>query len=654
MQAKPEEHEWDHSVCVQLLLLRLFFYKKSGGHTMDYKKTAISIVELVGGEGNVQNVIHCMTRLRFNLQDQSKVDRKRLEKVPGIMGTNISGDQFQIIIGNDVPKVYNAILENSTIKIDSKSKKSEKGTNPINAIFDVISGTFTPILPAIAGAGMIKGILAILLTFHWISDKSQVYTILNAIGDGAFYFLPILLAVSAARKFGSNIYVAAAIGAALLHPTITALLSAGQPVHFLGLPVTAVTYSSTVIPILLAIWIAAYVEKWVDRIIPSMFKLIFVPTLTLLIVVPVTLIAVGPLGSIIGNWLSAGVGSLFDHAGLFAGALLGGTWSLIIMTGMHYAFLPIAMNNIATKGYDVIMPSMFMANMGQAGATFAVSLRSKNKSFKSLAMTTSLTAVMGVTEPAMYGVNMRLKKPFIGGLIGGAVGGAYYSALGVKYFILGGNAGLPGLASFVGDTFIWAALGFPIAFAAGAVAAFLIGFEDVESEENQDTTTATATNTVDTKSQLVVAAEKVFSPLKGEVKPLSEVNDPTFSTGIMGKGLAIQPQEGKVVSPVTGRVTTIFKTKHAIGITSDNGAEILIHVGLDTVRLEGKHFTAHVKDGDFVEVGQTLVTFDMEAIKAEGYDLITPVIITNPDRYQTIEPVKKGSINAREAFLALQ
>ncbi|MEH7086243.1 beta-glucoside-specific PTS transporter subunit IIABC [Neobacillus drentensis] len=621
---------------------------------MDYKKTAISIIELVGGEGNVQNVIHCMTRLRFNLQDQSKVDRKRLEKVPGIMGINVSGDQFQIIIGNDVPKVYNAILENSAIKIDSKTKQSAKKQNPINAIFDVISGAFTPLLPAIAGAGMIKGILAIAIAFGWTTDKSQLYTILNAIGDGAFYFLPILLAVSLAKKFGSNMYVAAAIGAALLHPTLTALLGAGKPVAFLGIPVTAVTYSSTVIPILLAIWIAAYVEKWVDRIIPSMFKLILVPTLTLLIIVPVTLIAVGPLGSIIGNWLSLGVGALFEHGWIFAGLILGGTWSLIIMTGMHYAFLPVVMNNLTTKGYDVILPSMFMANMGQAGATFAVSLRSKNKSFKSLAMTTSLTAIMGVTEPAMYGVNMRLKKPFIGGLIGGAVGGAYYSAVGVKYFILGGNVGLPGVASFIGSTFILAIIGLPIAFAAGAIATFIMGFEDVEREGEQDTTTVEETNTFDTKSELVVAAEQVFSPLKGEVKALSEVNDPTFSTGIMGKGLAIQPQEGKVVSPVTGRVTTIFKTKHAIGITSDNGAEILIHVGLDTVRLQGKHFTAHVKDGDFIEVGQTLVTFDMDAIKAEGYDLMTPVIITNPDRYQTIEPVKQGKINTREAFLALQ
>ncbi|WML28247.1 beta-glucoside-specific PTS transporter subunit IIABC [Neobacillus sp. OS1-33] len=618
---------------------------------MDYNKSAKEILELVGGEVNIQHVIHCMTRLRFNLHDNSKVDRKKLEKVEGVMGTNISGDQFQIIIGNDVPKVYNAILGNSSIKADSQGKKSGKKKNVINSIFDVISGVFTPILPAIAGAGMIKGLLAAALAFGWLSDKSQIYTILNAIGDGAFYFLPILLAVSAARKFGSNVYVAATIAAALLHPTLTALLSAGKPVEFLGLPVTAVTYSSTVIPILLAIWIAAKVEKWVDRIIPSMFKLILVPTLTILIVVPVTLIAVGPLGSFIGNWLSLGVGALFDHAGIVAGLILGGTWSLIIMTGMHYAFLPIAMNNLATKGYDVIMPSMFMANMGQAGATFGVSLRSKNKSFKSLAMTTSITAVMGITEPAMYGVNMRLKKPFIAGLIGGAVGGAYYSAVGVKYFILGGSAGLPGIPSFIGETFVLAILGFPIAFAAGAIAALIMGFEDVESEE--ENSSVTDEKVPNNQSDLVVAAEQVYSPIKGVVKPLTEVNDSTFSSGIMGKGFAIQPEEGKVVSPVAGKITTIFKTKHAIGITSDNGAEILIHVGIDTVKLNGKHFTSHVKDGDFVEMGDTLVTFDIHAIKAEGFDLITPVIITNPDRYQSINPVKEGKINSREAFIAL-
>lgn len=297
---------------------------------------------------------------------------------------------------------------------------------------------------------------------------------------------------------------------------------------------------------------------------------------------------------------------------------------------------------------------MFTANMGQAGAAFAVSLRSKNKSFKSLAMTTSLTALMGITEPAMYGVNMRLKKPFIGALIGGAVGGAYYSALGVKYFILGGNVGLPGITSFIGSTFVYALIGLPIAFVAGAAAAFIMGFDDIDSEEDQTPSLINEETIMDAKSEMVIAAEKLYSPLKGEVKDLSEVNDHTFSSEIIGKGVAIQPEEGKVVSPVTGKVTTIFKTKHAIGITSDKGAEILIHVGLDTVRLDGKHFTAHVKDGDFVDVGDIPVTFDMDAIKAEGYDLITPVIITNTDNYESISPVKKGKVNTSEAFLALQ
>lgn len=621
---------------------------------MDYNKTSKEILQLVGGEENVQNLIHCMTRLRFNLYDNSKVDRDKLEKVPGVMGVNISGDQFQLIIGNNVSEVYKAILENSTLDGNSKAQQaSDKKKNVLNSIFDVISGVFTPILPAIAGAGMIKGLLAVALTFGWISSNSQTYIILNAIGDGTYYFIPILLAVSAARKFGSNPYTAAAIGAAILHPTLTQLLGSGKEISFIGLPVPAVIYSSSVIPILLAIWISSYVEKWIDRIIPAALKLILVPTFTLLIVVPVTLMTVGPLGAIIGNWLSMGVGAFFEYGGIFAGLILGGTWSVIIMTGMQYAFNPIMMNNITKNGYDYLFPSMFMANMGQAGASFAVFLKSKNKSFKSLALSTSVSALMGITEPAMYGVNMRLKKPFIAALIGGATGGAYYSAVGVKYFIVGGNFGLPGIASFIGPKFLYAVIGFPLAFVAGTIAAFILGFEDVEEEVKSNTTSTKENEDRDVKPEEIVALEELYSPLKGKVKALNEVNDAVFSTGLMGKGAAILPEEGKVVSPVSGTITTIFKTKHAIGITSNNGAEILIHVGLDTVQLEGKYFTAHVEDGDVVAAGDTLVTFDMEAIKAEGYDLITPVIITNQDHYRSVSPVKEGKINIKEKFLVL-
>ncbi len=317
---------------------------------MDYHKISKEILQLVGGEENVQSVIHCMTRLRFNLYDNAKADRNALEQTEGVMGTNISGGQFQIIIGNHVPKVYQALIESSGLSDESANKTSKQKKNMLSAVFDVISGVFTPILPAIAGAGMIKGLVALAVTFGWMSEKSQTHSILTAVGDGAFYFLPLLLAVSAARKFGSNPYVAAAVAGAILHPDLTALLGSGKSISFIGLPVTAATYSSTVIPILLAIWLMSYVEKGIDRITPSSLKLIVVPMLTLVIVVPVTLITVGPLGAILGNYLSVGVNYLFNHAGIAAMILLAGTFSLIIMTGMHYALVPIMINNIAQKG----------------------------------------------------------------------------------------------------------------------------------------------------------------------------------------------------------------------------------------------------------------------------------------------------------------
>ncbi|MED1017224.1 beta-glucoside-specific PTS transporter subunit IIABC [Bacillus atrophaeus] len=612
---------------------------------MDYHKVSKEILQLVGGEENVQSVIHCMTRLRFNLHDNAKANRSRLEQMDGVMGTNISGEQFQIIIGNNVPKVYKALLENSGLSEENTNGASGQKKNVLSALFDVISGVFTPILPAIAGAGMIKGLLALAVTFGWMAETSQAHTILTAIGDGAFYFLPMLLAVSAARKFGSNPYVAAAIAGAILHPDLTALLGSGKSISFIGLPVTAATYSSTVIPILLAIWMTSYVEKWIDRVTPSSLKLIVVPTLTLVIVVPVTLMTVGPLGAILGDYLSVGVNYLFDHAGIVAMILLAGTFSLIIMTGMHYALVPIMINNIAQNGHDYILPAMFLANMGQAGASFAVFLKSKNKKFKSLAFTTSITALMGITEPAMYGVNMRLKRPFAAALIGGAAGGAFYGVTGVASYIVGGNAGLPSIPVFIGPTFLYAVIGLVISFAAGTAAAYLIGFEDVQAEGSNET---------DEKApEMKVDGEMIHSPIKGEVKALSEVNDSVFSAEIMGKGFAIVPEEGLAVAPVSGAITTVFKTKHAIGITSDRGAEVLIHIGLDTVQLDGRHFDVLVKEGDKVSPGDPLVSFDIEKIKAAGYDVITPVIITNTDQYAVTAVKESGTVKTNEALLAL-
>ncbi|PPA81480.1 PTS beta-glucoside transporter subunit EIIBCA [Brevibacillus laterosporus] len=626
---------------------------------MDQEKVAKEIVALVGGKENIAHVTHCMTRLRFNLHDDQLANKEMLEKTKGVMGTMKSGGQFQVIIGNDVAQVYKEIMKSTDVTTkQGHDKAPKKKQNPISAIFDVIAGVFTPILPAIAGAGMIKGLLSLAATFGWMSPDDSTYLILNAIGDGAFYFLPLILAFSAANKFGNNPFVAVSVAAAVLHPQLTALLGTGQNTSFLGMPVTAVTYASSVIPIVITIWLASYVEKAVDKAVHKSMKLILVPMITLLIVVPLMLIAIGPIGTIIGNGLASGITALFDHAGLFAGVLLGGTMSLIIITGMHYALIPIMIGTVAQLGYDYILPIMFVANLAQAGAAFGVFLKSRNKEFKSIAMSTSITATMGITEPAMYGVNMRLKKPFIAALIGGAVSGAFISLFNTKAYIVGGNAGLPGLPILIGETFWYAIIGMLIAFVVGAVVTYLLGFVDIPSneakEESRETEDMIEIEKVVEIGHTLVKSEQIYSPLAGVVHPLQEVSDPTFSREIMGKGIAIEPAEGRVVSPVNGTVVSIFNTKHAIGLISDDGAEVLIHIGIDTVKLEGKHFTAHVQTGQQVKVGELLIEFDLHEIRQAGFETITPVIITNTDQYPEIQPSTQAEMKETELLLTLR
>ncbi|MGE6630544.1 beta-glucoside-specific PTS transporter subunit IIABC [Bacillus sp. NPDC077027] len=617
---------------------------------MNHKQTAKEVLELVGGEKNVKQVTHCMTRLRFNLYDESKADKAKLQSTDGVMGVNQSGGQYHVIIGNEVSNVYKEMIAESGLSTDVKVDNSVEKTkqNVISKLFDFISGVFTPILPAIAGAGMIKGILALLLTLEWISDKSSTFTILTAIGDGAFYFLPILLAVSVAKKVGSNQYIAAAIAAAALHPQLTALLGAGNT-EFIGLPVIATVYSSSVIPILLTIWLGSYVEKFAEKFSPKSLRIILVPTVTLLVVVPVMLIAIGPIGSVIGNGLAGGIDLLFKHAGILAGVLIGGFMSPLIITGMHYALLPIMINNITLNGFDYIMPMMFVANMAQAGAAFGVFLKTKNKSFKSLAMSTSVTALMGITEPAMYGVNMRLKKPFIAALIGAASGGVFMSIFKAKSYVVAGSAGLPGIPTFIGPTFIYSMIGLVIGFAVATIMTLVLGFEDVPVKDD----TKADKPEQEKKGTVAVNNEVVNSPLEGELKPLNQVNDATFSNEIMGKGTAIVPTKGRVTAPFNGKVETIFQTKHAIGLVSDQGTELLIHVGIDTVKLGGKYFTSHVQSGDMVKAGDLLVEFDIEAIQKEGFDITTPIIVTNSNQFAGITAQTTGSIKETDSLLTV-
>ncbi|MEQ9968425.1 beta-glucoside-specific PTS transporter subunit IIABC [Pectobacterium carotovorum] len=627
---------------------------------MDYKQTASRIIEHLGGAPNIISLFHCITRLRFSLKDVNKVDRNALENLDGVMGINLSGDQFQVIIGGKVAQVCQAIFDelphvqiNNDAESETSGEKSKK-RNPISAAFEIISGIFSPIIPAIAGAGILKGLLSLVISFGWVANTNQTYLILSAIGDGVFYFIPMVLAFSAGQKFGANPFVSVALAATLFHPTITTLLKSGQPVEFLGFGVSPVSYASSVIPIVISVWLLSYVERFISKYMPSALRMMFVPLLSLLIVAPIMLILIGPAGIFIGNSLSGGIIWLVDNMGPLAGVIVGGTLSLMIITGMHYVLVPIIINNISRLGYDPFKIIMYVANFGQAGAAFGVFLRSRNKKIKSLALSTSFSALMGVTEPAMYGVNIRFKRPFAAALIGGACGGGFALALGVKAYAYA-LSGIPGLPALVGPTFGWALVSLAISFTVAAVITFLIGFDD-PVDKTEETNTPPAPDEGKTVPESTIQAAKdetLFAPLAGNVVPLHQLSDPIFADEVFGKGIAIVPQKGELRSPINGTVGSIFATNHAITLESSAGAEVLIHIGIDTVKLNGRHFTRHVEDEQNVSVGDLLISFDLDALRAENIDPSVIMIVTNTENYQEISVIKENDVDSREAFLKL-
>ena len=608
---------------------------------MNYQDTARQIIDRIGGKQNVLSLFHCITRLRFLLKDNDKADRASLEALDGVMGVNISGDQFQLIIGNDVEPLCKALL--AVLPDLDNAARPTKRRNPVSVVLEGLSSIFSPIIPAIAGAGILKGMLALMVAMQWVETTNQTYQILLAISDGVFYFMPLALSFSAAKKFGANPYVAVALAAVLFHPAIQTLFKAGAPVNFIGLPVPTVNYASTVIPILLAVWLLSHVERLIDRFMPGPLKTMFVPLLCLLIVTPITLIAIGPVGIYTGNALSGGIIWLVENMGIVAGIVVGGTLSLIIITGMHYVIVPIMINNISTMGFDPIKILFYIANLGQAGAAFGVFLRARDKKLKSLALTTSFSAMMGITEPAMYGVNIRYKRPFAAALAGGACGGAFAMAMGVKTYAFA-LSGLPGLPALVGPTFLWALVSIAISFVCAATLTVILGFEEAAQPVVAGVSTM----------PIARSEEKLFAPVSGELKALNTLSDPVFADEIFGKGLAIYPTTGELRSPVNGKVASVFETHHALALQSDTGAEILIHIGIDTVKLGGRHFTSHIEAGQFIEVGDLLVTFDLDALRAEGIDPSVILVVTNSECYGDISPVKaNGDVASRDEFLTL-
>lgn len=614
---------------------------------MSYDQIANKIIDLVGGPTNIKSVVHCMTRLRFNLNDTSKANRNALENLNKVMGIAEQGGQFQVIIGNEVADVHSAIInqldgikEKSSTKV-SHEDNEKKGKNKFSSALDIIAGCFTPILPGFIGAGMLKSIAVLLTTFNIITDTSGTYTVLNVMGDGIFCFLPLALAVTTARKFKTSEFLGFAVMAAMMHTNIYDLLKAGQSsIDFAGVNIPLQNYASTVIPAILTIWMMSYIERFFKKYTPKILATILVPTLTMLIVIPIGFKFIGPLGGYIGGGIGNLINWLFNTSGLLTGVVLGGTIQALVIGGMHYGIIPIMINNFSMYGVEYLTPITFMGVMGQAGAILAVIVKTKNKSFKSICASSFVSCLLGITEPAIYGVTLRLKRPFIAGMIGGAVGGGIVGSVrAVSY--APAVSGLQGLPSFAGETFIYVVIGTIISIIVGFVSGMVLGFEDVKSDENEEAVSNTQKNI------------KIKSPMNGKLIGLSKVKDETFASGVLGNGVAIQSVDGKVVSPINGQVSAIFPTKHAIGLKSEDGVEILIHVGIDTVSLNGEHFESFVKEGDKVKVGQDIIKFDKDAIESKGYDTTTAIIVSNTSDFEDIIQAGESDVNYENCIMTI-
>lgn len=597
---------------------------------MNYQELVKNILSNIGGEANIESVTHCMTRLRFILKDESKASIKNVKSIKGVTGCVNKGGQFQIIIGTHVADVYDVLVKSTKIQKSNNKVKTEK-KNPISAIFDTIAGISMPVVGALAGAGMVKAILAVLVFAKIIDNTSQTYTLLYMLSDCVFYFFPFFFAVSASKKFNCNTYLSLVFAGMLLHPTFVGLKSAGEPVSFLGIPVTMATYSSSLIPIILIVWFQSYIEKFAKKVSPNAVKVFLVPLITMLVVFPVGIIVLGPLGAIFGKYLAELFTFLDTKISWVVPTLVGGLAPLLVMTGMHYALGSAQSIQRSTVGYATILaPGMMSSNMAQAAATFAVSIRAKKTDLKTLASSCSLTALCGITEPALYGVNMKLKRPLYATMMGGALGGFYAGITGVKAWSAG-TSNIFTLPIYIGEDRSF--MNMCIAVAISMISAFVICLIIYKEPAEEDDEEVVETTNV---SELLNKRIEIKAPLTGSLVELKDVNDEAFSSEAMGKGIAIKPISGEVISPINGKVEVLFETKHAIGLKSEDGTELLIHIGLDTVKLGGKHFVSHIKAGDKVNVGDKLVTFDIDAIKKEGYDVITPVIITNSNDYLDI------------------
>lgn len=622
-----------------------------------YQKLAEEIVKNVGGKDNVAGLVHCITRLRFTLKDEGIARDEALKDMEGVVTVMKSGGQYQVVIGNHVPEVFEDVMQLLDLKEEAGTEEKKSGKF-LDRSIDVVSGIFQPILGIMAACGMLKGLNTLFVTLGLYGADCGGYLIINAAGDALFTFLPLFLGYTAAKKFGLKPMLGLAVGAAMCYPGIQAgTLSAGaeplynilngtmfsSPVYinFFGIPVISVDYTGTVIPVILAVWFASKCEKLFSKYIPDLVKFFFVPMLTLLVTLPVSVIFLGPVATFGSTLISEFTLAIRSFSPMLAGGIVGLTWQILVIFGMHWGFIPVYINNVMTLGYDNVMMPFFACTFATSAVVLAIFFKTKDKKLKEMAIPNFISGIFGVTEPAIYGILLPLKKPFIISCIAGGIGGAFYGQFNFRKFILGGMGifELPNMMNPDGT------MGnIQVAFA-GIVISMIVGFvltmifyKEADSSDEMGITAARE----GVKPDSVDGETYIYSPLKGETIKLEDVKDEAFSSGLLGKGVAIMPEEGVLYAPADGTISALFPTGHAIGMTMDNGTELLMHVGMDTVQLEGKGFYMFTAVGERVKRGQKLLEFDMKLIQEAGYSLVTPVLAVNTGENDEVVPVESA------------
>ncbi len=616
---------------------------------MEYQELAKAILSHVGGKENISSLVHCATRLRFKLKDIQKADAEGLKTNPGVIMVVESGGQFQVVIGNHVNAVWHAVRQEAGLTDETPAAAPEDKGNLLGRLIDIVSGIFTPFIGILAASGILKGLLALAIVCGWLTTDSGTYKIWFAASDALFFFFPLVLGYTAGKKFGGNPFVTMVIGGALTHPLMIAAFNASQAAgaaseSFLGIPVTFLNYSGSVIPIILAAWVSCWLEKQGNRFLHASVKNFFAPLICIAVTVPLTFLIIGPVATWLSQMLANGYQRIYTLAPWLAGASLGALWQVCVIFGLHWGLVPLMINNLAVLGQDTMLPMLLPAVFGQVGATLGIFLRTRDARQKMLAGSSIAAGIFGITEPAVYGVTLPLRRPFIFGCVAGAIGGGIVGFSGSHAYSFG-FANIFTLAQMIPpggvDATLWGGIiGSVVALLLSGVLTFFAGLPKAPLAAEPDGAAMPVENTV-------------LAPMSGTVLALEQVPDATFASGLLGQGVAIIPQDGRVVAPFAGEVASLFATKHAIGLLSDSGVEVLIHVGIDTVKLGSGPFTAHVQVGDRVNVGDLLLEFDRAAILAAGYDLATPIIISNSDSTGGVRTVAATSVQAGMPLLAV-